>query len=196
MIRFFYFKSVILAILVLLSPVSHSQSITILGNSAGAKECYFSAQLAAQMHSASLSEVETCTQALAFENLSLRDKAATFVNRGVLQVALEDYKAAVNDYKNAMNLMPEFGAIYVNRGNLFFLGEAYDKAIDEYSLAMEKGVRQAHVAHLNRGMAYEKIGEFTKALSDYRIAIEMAPEWTAAKMKHERVLSKIEKSPS
>ena len=126
----------------------------------------------------------------------MRDKAATFVNRGVLHVADENYQKAVDDYATAMELYPGFGAIYVNRGNLFFLGESYKSAIAEYDKALDMGVTQIHVAHLNRGMAYEKLGEFQKALSDYQVALELAPEWTAAKMKRERVLSKIEKSQS
>ena len=170
---------------------AHAQSVTIIGDSKDAQECFFSAQLAVQMQSASRSEVSACTRALLNGNLRLRDKAATFINRGILYVAIEEYKMAIDDYERAEQLYPEFGAIHVNRGNLFFLGESYDNAILEYNKALDMGLNQTYVAHLNRGMAYEKLGKLQQAEADYRQAIDQAPQWQTPKDKLERVLSKI-----
>ena len=64
-------------------------------------------------------------------------------------------------------------------------------AIAEYNKALDLGLRQDYVAHLNRGMAYEKLGKFYEAEADYRQAIALAPEWNMAKSKLERVLIKI-----
>ncbi len=177
--------------LLIMSSVSLAQSVTILGNSADAQECYFSAQIAIQMQSTSRSEIRACTNALLTENLRIRDKAATYINRGILYVALEEYQSAIRDYATAKKLYPEFGAIYVNRGNLFFLGESYDSAISEYNKALGLGLKEDYVAHLNRGMAYEKLGRLYDAEADYRQAIALAPEWNIAKSKLERVLLKI-----
>lgn len=182
----------LMVMLMLAIPCSSiAQSVTVLGESADARECYFSAQIAIQMQSASNAEIQDCTNALAFSNLRLRDKAATYINRGILYVAMQEYEAAIKDYARAMELYPEFGAIYVNRGNLFFLGESYDSAITEYSKALDMGLHQDYVAHLNRGMAYEKLGKLYEAEADYRQAIELAPDWIVAKNKLERVLLKI-----
>ena len=170
---------------------SLAQSVTVLGTSAEAQECYFSAQVAIQMQSTSRSEIRACTNALLTQNLGLRDKAGTYINRGILYVALGEYQLAIRDYATAKKLYPKFGAIYVNRGNLFFIGESYDSAIAEYNKALDLGLRQNYVAHLNRGMAYEKLGKFYKAEADYRQAIALAPEWNEAKSKLERVLIKI-----
>ena len=170
---------------------AHAQSVTIIGDSEDAQECYFSAQLAVQMQSASRAEVSACTRALMNGNLRLRDKAATFINRGILYVAIEEYKMAIDDYERAEKLYPEFGAIHVNRGNLFFLGESYDNAIQEYNKALDMDLNQTYVAHLNRGMAYEKLGKFHEAEADYREAIDQAPQWQTPKDKLERVLGKI-----
>ena len=179
-------------VFVLLAPLSAlAQSVTILGDNSAARECFFAAQLAVQMQTTSRSEVQTCSDALLGEILGLRDRAATFINRGILYVALEDYQSAVKDYAAAMRLYPEFGAIYVNRGNLYFLGEQYDTAIQEYDKALELGLKQESVAHLNRGMAYEKLGKFQQAEADYRQALALVPDWHVAKSKLERVLQKI-----
>ena len=185
-------KILALTLVFLISATTVSaQSVTILGNSEDAKECFFSAGLAVQMQSTSRSELQTCNNALKTQNLGVRDKAATYVNRGILYVALEDYQMAIKDYASAMKLYPKFGAIYVNRGNLFFIGESYDHAIAEYTKALSLDVRQDYVAYLNRGMAYEKLGKFSDAESDYRLAISLAPEWNAPKTKLARVLAKI-----
>ncbi len=185
-------KTALLALMLILIAVNAvAQSVTVIGDSVDARECYFSAQIAVQMLSTSRSEIETCTNALDFENLGLRDKAATFVNRGVLYVAMEEYQSAVKDYRSAMKLYPGFGAIYVNRGNLFFLGESYESAISEYTRALGMDLKQDYVAYLNRGMAYEKLGKLSDAEADYRQAVELAPEWALAKNKLERVLLKI-----
>lgn len=182
----------VITLALLTSPFSAgAQSVTILGDSADARECYFSAGIAIQMQSTSRAEIETCSNALDLQVLRVRDRAATYVNRGILYAANEQYLEAVKDYERAMKLYPKFGAIYVNRGNLFFLGESYDSAIMEYTKALNLDLRQDYVAYLNRGMAYEKLGKLADAESDYRLAIELAPEWSVAKSKLERVLLKI-----
>jgi tetratricopeptide (TPR) repeat protein len=186
-------RQVLLTTLILIiSPViTNAQSVTILGNSPDARECFFSAGLAIQMQSTSSAEIETCSTALNQMNMRLRDKAATFVNRGILYAANDQYLLAIKDYESAMKLYPSFGAIYVNRGNLFFLGQSYDNAILEYTKALSMELNQDYVAYLNRGMAYEKLGKLNEAETDYRLAIELAPEWTMAKSKLEKVLRKI-----
>ncbi len=182
----------VITLFLMISPFNvGAQSVTILGDSADARECYFSAGIAIQMQSTSRSEIKTCSNALNLQNLRVRDKAATYVNRGILFAANEQYFEAVKDYERAMKLYPKFGAIYVNRGNLFFLGQSYDSAIMEYTKALNLDLRQDYIAYLNRGMAYEKLGKLSNAESDYRLAIELAPEWSVAKSKLERVLLKI-----
>lgn len=174
----------------LFSGLLAAQSVTILGDSGDARECYFAAQIAVQMQSASRSEVETCNNALQ-QNLHLRDRAATLINRGILHVALEEYQKAIDDYATAERLYPEFGAIHVNRGNLFFMSQAYDGAIVEYNKALAMGLRQESVAYLNRGMAYEKLGRLLEAKTDYQQAIELSPEWHVAQSKLDRVIKKL-----
>ena len=174
-------------VLLLFSANSVANSVTILGDSPDARECY----LSTQMQTSSNSEIQSCTNTLSFQSMRLRDRAVTFINRGIIYVPLEEYELAIKDYASAKKIHPDFGAIYVNRGNLFFIGESYDSAILEYSKALNMGLSQDYVAHLNRGMAYEKLGRLNEAVAGYREAIELAPEWKAPKSKLERALIKI-----
>lgn len=175
----------------LFSSMAMSQSVSVIGGSEQARECFFAAQIAVQMNSSSRSEILTCTNALQTENMNLRDKAATYINRGILHVALEEYKLAIADYARAEKLYPGFGAIHVNRGNLYFISQAYDGAIDEYNKALSVGLKQESVAYLNRGMAYEKLGRLQEAKTDYLQAINLSPEWVIPQSKLERVTNKL-----
>ena len=173
-----------LAGILYLAPLSVSaQSMTVIGGEATAQECYRSATLAAQLNIASRGDLESCAYALKHAPLDIHDRAATFLNRGIINAAMGEFEDAKKDYEKARRLAPEHGEIYVNRGNIFFLGQVYDKAVMEYTHALELDIAKKHIAHFNRALAYEKLGEFDKAETDYLTALELAPEWEAAKTK-------------
>ena len=180
-----------LAGILYLAPLSVSaQSMTVIGGEATAQECYRSATLAAQLNIASRGDLESCAYALKHAPLDIHDRAATFLNRGIINAAMGEFEAAKKDYEKARRLAPEHGEIYVNRGNIFFLGQVYDKAVMEYTHALELDIAKKHIAHFNRALAYEKLGEFGKAETDYLTALEHAPEWEAAKTKLTRLREK------
>jgi len=52
-----------------------------------------------------------------------------------------------------------------------------------------------HIAFLNRGMAYEAQGHLDQAETDYRKALELAPQWPLAQQKLERVMAKRQAQP-
>ncbi|MBI2969829.1 MAG: tetratricopeptide repeat protein [Gammaproteobacteria bacterium] len=180
-------------ILALLPSLAGAQSMTVIGGDSFARECYMAATIAAQMNSASRDDVETCGLAIDHGNLSMRDLMATYVNRGVVYVALEEYKKAVKDYATALSMNPQSGEVYVNRGNLYFMGQVFDKAVEEYTLALDLGLAKDHIAHFNRGMAYEHLGDYSNAESDYRRAAELVPEWHQPPARLDRLHRKIRK---
>ena len=47
-----------------------------------------------------------------------------------------------------------------------------------------------HIAHLNRGMAYEKLDEYSYAGENYRRALELTPEWSLTQLKLDQWLAK------
>lgn len=181
-------KTLLPALFALLLPaVAGAQSMTVLGSDSFARSCYTAATFAATMNSASRSELEDCNRALEYGTLSAADRMATLVNRGVVLVALEEYKAAARDYDKALSFDPKTGEVFVNRGNLFYLGEVYDKAVGEYTTALRLGLSKNHVAHYNRGLAYEKMKDFANAEADYRRASELMPDWSLPQQKLDRL---------
>ena len=184
--------SVALTASFLLPPLQAiAQAVSIYGSDPAARECYDSARRAVDFDETLPYSLEPCTQALGQRKLKARDRAATLINRGILNAASKNHSKAIEDYDAARELYPSFGAIYVNRGNIFFLRETYDSAIVEYTKALEAEMSEYQVAHLNRGMAHENLGHYQDAEADYRRALTLAPNWLLAETKLARVLGKM-----
>ncbi len=171
----------------------HSTSMDVITGNSYARGCYNAASVAARIHYTSRKEIDQCDMALNYGVMSLRDRAATLTNRGIIYMALESYDEAIADYSNALKLKPEFGEIHVNIGNVYFLGKVFDKAIEEYTQAIELETTKMHIAHINRGMAYESLGDFDNAEADYRAAMEMFPNAALPQVRLDQLLRKKEK---
>lgn len=192
--KFAFFSVVILFFLFETNAVS-TEAVTVLGSNASASDCYMSAQMTARNNVyASMADVNNCTNALSVAGITPRDKAATYVNRGILYTNLEMFDQALSDYEQARKISPNRVEVYVNLANIFFLKRVFDKAIVEYTKALELDVQKKHVIFYNRGLAYEYIDDYINAEADYRRSIELAPDWYLPNEKLERVLEKINKS--
>ena len=188
----FMFRT-LLPVLVFLPVHAHSQSMSVIGGGSYARNCYMASTLAIQMNSASKEDIQECNQAILHGRLTRKDLLATYVNRGILYGAMEDYQKALKDYRTAIDLEPETGEVYVNVGNLYLLSKKYDVAIEQYTTAIELTLTKNHIAHFNRAMAYENNKEFDNAEADYRKAIELSPEWVLPQLRLERLIRNIEK---
>lgn len=172
------------------SRMHDATSMEVLSGNNYARDCYHAASIAARIHYTSRPEVENCDYALDFGAMSLRDRAATLTNRGIIHMALKNYDEAIQDYSAAIRLKPEFGEIYVNIGNVYYLGKFYEKAIEQYTLAIDKATTKVHIAYLNRGMAYEHLGNFDNAEANYRAAMEIIPNAALPQVRLDQVLRK------
>jgi len=170
-----------------------STSMDILAsNNAPARACFQAASIAARIHYTSRKDIDTCTYALNRTAMTPRDRAATLANRGIIYMALEDYQKAIQDYTTALALKPEFGELNVNIGNVYYLGNAFDKAVTEYTTALEKNTSKPHIAHFNRGMAYESLGNYVSAEADFKTALQMMPDWLNPQLKLDQLKIKMQ----
>ena len=161
--------------------------MNILTDNSYARDCFDAANVAARIHYTTREDVDNCTLALNFNDLSVSDRAATYTNRGIIYMALEEYERAVADYSSALSLEPDIGEIYVNIGNVYYMGKVYDKAIEEYTKAISMRTSMIHVPYTNRGMAYESIGDLDNAEEDYRAALKILPDSTFLQEKLEQL---------
>ena len=175
--------------ILIFSPISgYAQSMSVIGGGSYARNCYLAATLTIQSNAAAKEDIQECDQALLHGRLTRKDLLATYVNRGILYGAVEDYQKALKDYRTAVELGPETGEVYVNLGNLYLLGQKYDVAVQQYTTAIELTLTKNHIAHFNRAMAYENRKEFDNAAADYRRAIELSPQWVLPQLRLERLI--------
>ena len=122
-----------------------------------------------------------CTDALDTEFLDMRDRAGTYVNRGVLKLRRGDYKQASMDFDSAAKVMPSMGEAYVNRGAASIGQRHYAEGLTDINKALALGVEEPAKAYYNRALAYEGLDDAKSAYFDYQKAIEIQPDWNAPK---------------
>ena len=151
-------------------------SVTVIGG--GLAEACSKAALQGKTE---LSFERTCTQALESEMLSARDRAGTFVNRGVLRLRRANFEAAIKDFNAAVGLQPNMGEAYVNRGAASIGEHRYAESLPDLNKAISLGVEEPAKAYYNRALAYEGLDDVKSAYFDYQKAVELSPQWEAPK---------------
>lgn len=128
-----------------------------------------------------LEAVAPCTVALDKEPLSAHQRAATYVNRGVIWLTGAKVAEAKADFDIAARTDPEVGEAYVNRGAALAAGGQYAAALTDIDKGLALGVEEPQRAWFNRGLSQEALGDVKGAYASYMKAQELAPEWTAPK---------------
>jgi tetratricopeptide (TPR) repeat protein len=163
-------------------------AISVIG-SGPAELCYQGADTGASP----MDYLSYCDQALA-GTLSASDRAATFVNRGVLRLAINSIDAAAADFNAGLAINANLGEAYVDRGATLIARKRYAEAIVDINRGLALGTKEAQNAYYDRGVANEALGNLQGAYDDYRKAVSIAPDFTAASQ--ELVRFKVVEKPS
>jgi tetratricopeptide (TPR) repeat protein len=121
--------------------------------------------------------VEGCTRALIEEGLAPADRAATLVNRGIVHMAREQLDAADADFDAALAIDARLADAYLNKGFLRIRTGAGREALPLIQKGLDLGASEKAVAWFGRGVAYEQMGDYAKAYSDFQRAQKLAPGW-------------------
>ncbi|WP_430420829.1 tetratricopeptide repeat protein [Phenylobacterium sp.] len=157
----------------LLAAASGAQAaVTVLG-SGMARQC----SVAALTGLSDSKSEGMCDMALDTELLSLRDRAGTYVNRGVLKLRRKEFASAMFDFNRAIETKPDIGEAYVNRGAAHVGARRYAEGLADINKALEMGVEEPEKAYFNRALAYEGLDNLKAAYFDFRKALELAPTW-------------------
>jgi tetratricopeptide (TPR) repeat protein len=124
---------------------------------------------------------QTCTKSLEAEMLAPRDRAGTYVNRGIMKLRRMDWGGALSDFDVAVKLKPDLGEIYVNRGAAYLGEHRYADGLKDLNRSLELGVEEPAKAYYNRALAYEGLDDMKSAYFDYQKAVELSPTWDAPK---------------
>ena len=162
------------AVTLLAASAAAAQSVTVLGGGM-ARQCSNAA-----LDGESDRKFETlCTLAVETEILSQRDKAGTYVNRGVMKLRRSEFASARADFDKAVELKPDLAEAYVNRGAAWVGARRYAEGLADLDKALELGVDEPEKAYYNRALAHEGLDDMKQAYFDYQKAIELSPEWEA-----------------
>ncbi|MDB5416641.1 MAG: hypothetical protein JWP86_2108 [Phenylobacterium sp.] len=164
------------AVALLAIPAPARASVTVIGG--GLAEACSKAALAG----GSSSRAEgLCSQSLSEELLSPRDRAGTYVNRGIMRMRRSEWDGAMSDFNTAAKYKPNLGEIYVNRGAALLGQHRYADGLVDLNKGIGLGIEEPAKAYYNRALAYEGLDDVKSAYFDYQKAVELSPEWDAPK---------------
>ena len=177
------FKSLGMVTLIALSvPAAGNAAATVLGGGLG-RECY----LAAESATTSRSAIEACDRALNDETQSRNDRAATYVNRGIVHMQAKALNAAITDFDAAIRTQPQTAEAYVNKGiAMVHLGNHDRDAVELLTLGLARNPSRPEVAYYVRGIANEQLGATREAYEDYSRAASLKPDWAEPAAQLER----------
>lgn len=156
----------------LIATPAGAQAVTVLGGGMAriCSDAALSGEADARFEAA-------CTEALSIELLGPRDRAGTFVNRGVLKLRRKAFEAARSDFDAAIDTKPDMGEAYVNRGAAAVGARRYADGLADINKALALGVQEPEKAYYNRALAHEGLDDMKAAYFDYQKAIELKPDW-------------------
>jgi tetratricopeptide (TPR) repeat protein len=155
-------------------------SVSILGSNA-AQICSDQARMVAQGGRVSRQGLEACDEAIKHVALSDGELAASYVNRGVIHLAIGNTASAVADDDAALQLQPNLPDALVNRGAAFQAQKRFADAIGDFDRALALSPRHPERVYYNRAMAHEDLGQLKAAYLDYLKASQLAPDWAQPK---------------
>lgn len=160
---------------------SAAAAVMVIG-SGPEKQCYD----AAKADRPTAAALQSCDDALNSGNLTSRDTAATYTNRAALLLGREgnaNAEKALHDTDRALSIAPSMTAAAVNRSAaLIRLGRFEEaRAAIDAALPFASGDELKRGLY-NRAMANESMGDVKAAYRDLKRAVEVDPDFEAAKV--------------
>lgn len=157
------------ATLVLTAGHAGAAATTTFGASS-ADECYRAANLGEDSFA-----IHACTDAISSGELTQRDLAATYSNRGLLYQRRGQLDRAMADHDKSIKIDPDNKNAYVNRGNCNYMAKRYVEALDDYTTAISLSEDQFALAYYNRAFVHMALGNTEAARADLEKANELNP---------------------
>ncbi len=158
------------AIAVLATAAAHAQP-------SAQQDCFNAAAQPAADHAQD--GIAACTLALENDG-TVKMRAGTLVNRGIIESAAHQDEAAIADFTAALSGDASLSSAWMGRGLVLLRTVRYDEARADFTQAIVLGAPNLHVAYFNRGEAQEALGNVAAAYHDYRKAQELAPDFAPA----------------
>lgn len=167
--------AVLLAAAALTPKAAYAQTIVSMGKGY-AHDCFTYAKAGVDPYDG----IEVCNQAIDRESLTVKDRAATYDNRGVMLDQLGRTEKAAEDFRQAMALDPSLGDPHINLGSVLIKEKRYDDALVSINKGIDLGVSFPHIGYYDRAVAYQLMGKYKEAYYDYKKVLEIEPNFTQA----------------
>jgi len=151
---------------------SAKAAVTVYG-SGFAEQCFHIARDGGDLYGG----ITDCDHALVEDQLQGRDLAGTYVNRGVLRMAVNQYDGAESDFEKSIAIDPSLGEAWVNLGALKIAKHDFAAGIADIDKGLALGPQEPEKAYYNRALADEALDNETAAYYDYTKAAQLKPTW-------------------
>ena len=166
-------RKLVLAALLAAVAIPASASVIVIGNNS-ARLCYEAAE---SVIPPNMDDMRRCDMALREEALTMRDRVATHVNRGILFLRRNQIDQALTDFDRAIAIDPGQPESYLNKGAALMRLENAAAALPLFTASLERNTTRPELAHYGRAIANESLGNARAAYNDYRRAAELRPGW-------------------
>lgn len=126
--------------------------------------------------------LEICSIAIGMGDLTTRDLAGTYNNRGVILFSQGNFTEALKDFDLAIRYGSTLAEPHVNRGASLVAMKRWRDAVPSLDRGIELGALELEKAYYNRAIAYEELGDVRRAYFDYMKAAEISPTWEDPKL--------------
>jgi len=154
------------------APSQAKAAVTVF-SSGFAGQCFHTAKFGGDIQAG----IADCTRAIDTEQLSDRDKAGTYINRGVLYMTLNDYASAQRDFESGVKLDADLGEAFVNLGGVKIAQRRFADGIADIDHGLALGPEEPEKAYFNRALADEGLDDIKAAYFDYSKAANLKPTW-------------------
>ena len=158
-----------------LTASSANAAISVIGSGI-AEDCY----KAAEFGGSPMEGITTCTYAIDETALTNSDKAATYINRGILEARNNNPHAALEDYNRGLKLNGALGEGYVDRGASEIVLKDLDHALADINQGISLHANRLEIAYYDRAIVDEAQGNIRAAYEDYKMAVQLAPDFGLA----------------
>jgi len=122
-----------------------------------------------------LSEIFEQNQPTVAKAKPVRSSAEDFCDRGVKKARSGNYRGAIHEYTQAIQVDPNNSLAYCQRGIAFYKLQAYKEAFADYTQALRLNPQLAE-AYYYRGTARRKLGYGQGAIEDFDQVIRLVPD--------------------
>jgi len=122
--------------------------------------------------------IDGCTRAIEEEGLLAPDKAATYVNRGIIYMSAGRFTLADADFDSALKLNRNLADGWLNKGFLRLRQGNGREALPLIQKGIDAGAGDRALAIFARGVAHEQMGDLQSAYADLSRARDLQPGWS------------------